>query len=153
MAIQKIREKIGHIDGFITTKAKQLGHRAERYLIGAIFIWFGLLKLFGESSASSIIAKSVYWFEVGTIVPVLGVWETLMGFCLMFRATIRLAILLFFLRLPGTFLALVYHWDECFQGSVFTPTLQGQYLIKELTIVGAALVIASSLPPLKTIKP
>ena len=139
---------LSKIDIGLTRQARKMGHRAERYLIGGLFIWFGLLKLTGQTSATSIIAKSVYWFEPATIIPILGGWEVLMGICLLFRTTIRLAIALFFIRVPGTILALIYHWDECFADSILIPTIQGQYLIKELTLVGAALVIASSLPPL-----
>jgi len=141
-------DQVQKIDSEITKYSARLGHRAERYLIGVLFVWFGALKLLGETSATSIIAKSVYWFEAATVVPLLGGWEILMGGCLLFRFAIRFAIALFFLRLPGTFLALMYHWEECFVESIFVPTIQGQYLLKELTLVGAALVIASTLPPL-----
>ena len=146
--MKTFKKRIENVDRHITHRAKIIGHRSERYLIGIIFLWFGLLKLLGEVSATSIIAKSVYWLDADTIVPILGAWEVMMGVCLLFRSTIRFAIALFFIRLPGTFLALVYHWDECFTDSIFTPTIQGQYLLKELTLVGAALVIASTLPPL-----
>lgn len=142
-----VRKKIEHLDLHLTRRAKALGHRAERFLIGAIFVWFGLLKLFGELSATSIIAKSVYWWEADTVVPLLGAWELIMGLCLFFRSTIRVSIALFFVRLPGTLLALVYHWEECFAESILVPTIQGQYLLKEFTLVGAALVIASTVPP------
>jgi hypothetical protein len=143
-----IKRRIDQVDRHVTHRAKLIGHRAERYLIGTVFVWFGSLKVFGEVSATTIIAKSVYWWDATIVVPVLGVWELMMGLLLLFRSTIRLAIALFFLRLPGTFLALIYHWDQCFEESVLVPSIQGQYLLKELTLVGAALVIASTVPPL-----
>lgn len=132
------------------TKIARLGHSIERYFISILFIWFGSLKIFGELSASSIIAKSVYWWDPKFVVPILGIWELLMGILFINRMTAKFAIFLFFLRLPGTFLALIYHWDKCFSGSVFVPTIQGQYLLKELTIVGAALIIGSTIPTSKT---
>lgn len=132
------------IDKALIPVMKRLGHRTERYLLAIVFIWFGLLKILGETSASSIIAKSIYWFEPEIIIPILGVWEIFMGASLLFNFTLRFAILLLFIRLPGTLLAFHYHFYECFSGSIFLPTIQGQYLIKELTLVGAALVIGSS---------
>ena len=121
-----------------------LGHQLERYLLAIVFIWFGLLKLLGEKSATSIIAKSIYWMEPEFVVPLLGTWEILIGICLVFKSRLRIAVFLLLLRIPGSFLALIYHFDECFSGSYFIPTIQGQYLIKELTLVGAALIIGST---------
>ena len=144
----KFLVRLKSLDDFFILKAKNWGHGIERYVIALLFIWFGALKFFGELSASSIIGKSVYWWEPEFVVPMLGLWEQVMGLCLMFKKTTRIAVGLFFLRLPGTFLALIYHSDKCFDGSIFIPTIQGQYLIKELTIVGAALIIASGITPL-----
>ena len=120
------------------------GHKLERYLLAIVFIWFGTLKIAGETSATSIVAKSIYWLEPSLVVPVLGGWEVLIGLTLLFKNPLRLAILLLFMRLPGSFLALYYHYEECFSGSIFLPTIQGQYLIKELTLIGAALAIGST---------
>jgi uncharacterized membrane protein len=122
-----------------------LGHRLERYLLAIVFIWFGSLKVLGEKSATSIVAKSIYWMEPEFVVPVLGIWEILIGCFLVIKVRLRLAVLLLLIRIPGSFLALFYHFDECFSGSFFVPTIQGQYLIKELTLVGAALIIGSTI--------
>ena len=124
---------------------RRLGHRTERYLLAIVFIWFGTLKIIGETSATSIVAKSIYWFNPELIVPLLGTWELVMGASLIFNFSLRLAILLLFVRVPGTLLAFYYHFAECFSGSILLPTIQGQYLIKELTLVGAALVIGSTI--------
>ncbi len=132
-------------DKKIITFMKRYGETVELMLLGGYFIWFGLLKLLGEKSASSIMAKSVYWFDPSWVVPTLGVWEILIGLSLIIKKWHRLAIFLLFIRVPGSFLAMVYHYSECFDGSIFTPTIQGQYLIKELTLIGAALVIGSSI--------
>lgn len=139
-------------DHRIIAYMKRHGENVELYLLGAYFSWFGLLKIFGGKSASSIIAKSIYWFDPNIMVPFLGVWEALIGICLFIPKVHRLAILLLVLRAPGVFLALVYHYDECFIGSIFQPSIQGQYLIKQLTLVGAALVIGSTIKPEKRIE-
>jgi uncharacterized membrane protein len=133
------------IDKKLISIMNLLGHKIERYLLAIVFIWFGLLKLLGEKSATSIVAKSIYWMEPDFVVPILGVWEILIGVFLILKTPLRLAVLLLLLRLPGSFLALIYHFDECFSGSYFIPTIQGQYLIKELTLVGAALIIGSTI--------
>ena len=132
-------------DNFLIPIMKRLGHRTERYLLSIVFIWFGSLKVFGQLSATSIIAKSVYWVDPAIMVPALGVWEIFIGIFLIFKSTLRFVILLLFIRLPGTILAFFYHYQECFHDVIWLPTIQGQYLIKDLTLFGAALIIGSTI--------
>ena len=83
------------------------------------------------------------WF-----IPVLGWWEVAIGICLidpgrwigMGRWMTRAGILLMFLQMPGTFLALVLLPDVSWQ-SAGVPTLEGQYIIKNLVLIGAALYL------------
>jgi uncharacterized membrane protein YphA (DoxX/SURF4 family) len=124
---------------------RSYGERIERFLLGGYFLWFGLIKVFGGKSASSIIAKSIYWIDPTWGVPALGIWEALIGLCLMISQFQRVAILLLVLRIPGVVLALFFNYHTCFETSILEPSIQGQYLIKQLTLIGAALVIGSSL--------
>lgn len=120
------------------------GHFIERCGLGLLFVWFGMLKITGQQSATSIIAKTIYLGDPVVTVPALGVWEAVIGLCLLFRPLLRLAIALMMIRLPGTLLALALKYDECFAGSIFTPTIQGQYLLKDAALLGAALVLGST---------
>ena len=121
------------------------GHRVERFMLGGLFVWFGLLKLFGQESATSIIAKTVYFGPPEVTVPVLGAWEAVIGVCLWFRVTLREAIGLLFLRLIGTLAAFVMApTDVLFHHVPWAPTIQGQYLVKDVCLVGAALVIGGT---------
>ena len=140
------REKylLDRIDQRITNFMSQAGHICERWIIAVLFIWFGALKLTGNFSASSIIAKSIYLFDPDLVVPLLGLWEVSIGLMLIIRGVQRLAILLLVIRMPGTLLALILKYDLCFDSSIFFPTIQGQYLLKEFTLLGAALVIGST---------
>lgn len=97
----------------------------------------------GQSSATSIVAKTVYWFDPTLVVPILGVWELVIGLGLIVKPMIRWALLLLLIRLPGNLVALIVHFDTCFEGSIWLPSIQGQYLLKEMTLVGAAMVIAA----------
>ena len=138
------RKIINRFDTLVAAFMERWGHRIERLGLSAIFLWFGLLKLLGETSASSIIAKTVYFGDPEITVPALGLWEALIGMCFLVRPLVRVAILLLFLRFPGTLLALLLSHEQCFDGSLLVPTIQGQYLLKELTLIGAALVIGGT---------
>ena len=132
------------VDLRVSSQMGHYGHLLERWLLGLLFCWFGTLKLMGQFSASSIIAKSIYLFDPGTMVPILGLWEVLIGFFLLVPGGHRVAILLMVLRLLGTGAALILKFDVCFENTILIPTIQGQYLLKEITLLGAALVIGGS---------
>lgn len=137
-------QRLDRFDARVTRWMARTGHPVEQWLLGLLFIWFGGLKIAGQTSATSIVAKTVYLGDPAVTVPILGFWEVGIGICLLFHPLLRLAIALMLIRLPGTLLALVIKFDECFDGSVLTPTIQGQYLLKDAALLGAALVLGST---------
>ncbi len=129
------------IAGFMT----RYGVVALRWAVGMVFIWFGALKLFpGMSPAEELVKNTVYFFDPSWFFPLLGVWEILIGLFLLIRPLIRAAIFLLFLQMPGTFLPLVLLPGVCFTDFPFGLTLEGQYIIKNLVIISAALVVGGT---------
>ncbi len=120
------------------------GHRLLRYSLAIIFIWFGLLKPLGMSPAADLVANTVYWFPPGVLVPILGWWEVAIGVGLLFRPLVRMALFLLFLQMPGTALPLLLLPDVCFSKFPIGLTLEGQYIIKNLTIISAAILIGGT---------
>ena len=115
-----------------------------RISLALVFIWFGALKPFRISPADDLIQRTVYWFDPDVFIPILGAWEVLIGACLLMRPLIRVAILLLFLQMPGTFLPLVLLPDVCFTHVPWAPTLEGQYIIKNLVLISAAIVVGGT---------
>ncbi len=134
-------EKLSKIDELIVKRMSKWGPTVECMALAIVFAWFGTLKLFGFPSASSIVAKTVYFFEPEITVPFLGAWEVAIGVSLVIPSLHRVAVFLLLTRLPGTLFALFFKMEVCFDLQTMVPTTQGQYLLKELTLVGAALVI------------
>jgi len=120
------------------------GHRLLRYSLAIIFIWFGLLKPLGMSPAADLVANTVYWLSPDVFLPILGWWEVAIGVGLLFRPLVRMALFLLFLQLPGTALPLLLLPDVCFSKFPIGLTLKGQYIIKNLTIISAAIVIGGT---------
>ncbi len=120
------------------------GHRLLRYSLAIIFIWFGLLKPLGMSPAADLVANTVYWLPPDVFVPILGWWEVAIGVGLLFRPLVRMALFLLFLQLPGTALPLLLLPDVCFSKFPIGLTLEGQYIIKNLTIISAAILIGGT---------
>lgn len=118
---------------------------AIRISFGIIFIWFGILKLFDVSSAESLLKATVVWLPFGTPefwLIIIGWWEIVIGVTFLFPRTTKIAIALLFLQMFGTFMPLVLLPEVTFQnGNIFTPSLEGQYIIKNVMIISAALVL------------
>jgi len=115
-----------------------------RLSLAFIFIWFGLLKPLGLSPAAELIAKTVYWVPPEIFIPVLGWWEVVIGIGLLVRPLIRLSILLLAFQMVGTFMPLVILPEVCFTRFPFGLTLEGQYIIKNLILISAAIVIGGT---------
>lgn len=74
-------------------------------------------------------------------VSLLGWWEVTIRVGLLFRPLHRTAILLLLLQMPGTHLPLVLLPEVCFTEVPRGLTLEGQYIIKNAVLIGAALVV------------
>ncbi|RLM62990.1 hypothetical protein [Halorubrum sp. Atlit-26R] len=139
------RDTFERVDTRISAWMRRWSVPIVRTAIGVVFIWFGALKVIGISPAGELVARTVYFFPPEVFVPVLGVWEVLIGLFFLSRPLIRLAILLLFIQLPGTFLPIVLLPDVVFTTFPYGLTVEGQYIVKNLVIIGAALVIGGSL--------
>ena len=138
-------EVVDRIDRRIARWMERYGLRLLRLSLGVVFIWFGGLKLFpGMSPAEELVKATVYFFPPDVFFPILGVWEVLIGVGLLFRPLIRFALLLLFLQMPGTMLPLVILPEACFTSFPFGLTLEGQYIIKNLVLISAALVVGGT---------
>ena len=133
------------LDIFITKFMSKWGITFLRYSLGLIYIWFGILKPFGLSPAQELVENTVYWFDnPKTFVPILGWWEVVIGLTMCIKPLIRVSIFLLFIQMPGTFLPLVLLPEVCFSNFPFGLTLEGQYIVKNLIIISAALVVGST---------
>ena len=138
-------KSINYIDIFITSFMQKWGVTLLRYSLGIIYIWFGILKPLGLSPAQELVENTVYWFEnPKTFVPILGWWEVIIGITMCIKPLIRISLILLFIQMPGTFLPLVLFPEICFTNFPFGLTLEGQYIIKNLIIISAALVVGST---------
>lgn len=115
-----------------------------RISLAVIFIWFGSLKVAGISPANELVTRTVYWFPPEIFIPILGIWEMLIGVCLLYRPLIRASLFLLFLQMPGTMLPLFLLPDICFTSIPFGLTIEGQYIVKNLVLIGAAIVIGGT---------
>lgn len=126
------------------------GIKILRIALGIIFFWFGVLKFFhGLSPAEELASRTIYKLSFGLIpaqvsVYILATWETLIGIGLLTGLLLDTTLLLLYFQMAGTFLPMVFFPHEIFAHSIFIPTMEGQYIIKNLVLISAGIVIGST---------
>nr|WP_299387519.1 hypothetical protein [Allomuricauda sp.] len=137
------------IDQAVSGRMRKWGVPAIRISFAIIFFWFGILKPFGLSAATDLLKATVAWLPFGSPevwLVVIGWWEVAIGITFLFRRTTKIAIALLFLQMVGTFMPLVFLPGITFQeGNYLLPTLEGQYIIKNVMIISAALIVGGTL--------
>lgn len=122
-----------------------------RISVGAVFLGFGILKFFpGVSPAQDLVEATTHILTFGLVpgaVALVGVaiLETVIGLCLLVGRGMRLAVYLLVVQLGGILSPIVLMPGRLFSGSGIAPTLEGQYVLKDIIIVGAALVLAAAI--------
>lgn len=143
--ISMLEENFHKVDRAITTWMARYGLLVMRLGLGIVFFWFGALKLVpGLSPAEELVRNTVYFFNPDLFLPVLAIWEILIGLGLIFGKYMRLTLLLLFLQMPGTALPLLLLPEVTWTVFPFGLTLEGQYIIKNLALIGAALVLGGT---------
>jgi len=137
------------LDNAIAGFMRRYGHTALRYSLAVVFIWFGALKPAGLSPAEPLLLMTVDWMPLlpaESWLVVIGWWEIAIGVLFLSRKTLRFAIALLAMQMVGTFMPLVILPDATFQpGRIpYGLTLEGQYIVKNLLIISAAMVIGGT---------
>ncbi len=117
-----------------------------------VFFWFGLLKVIGLSPASGLVQQlfenTVPWMQFSTFIILFGLFEMLIGLLFLIRGLERIVIPLLFIHMVTTFIPLFILPQVTWAGFL-TPTLEGQYIIKNLALIATAVGIAAHLHPLQ----
>ncbi len=133
------------VDRAITHWMARYGLLVMRVGLGVVFFWFGALKLVpGLSPAEELVRNTVYFVDPDLFLPVLAIWEMLIGLGLISGKLMRLTLLLLFLQMPGTALPLLILPEVCWTAFPIGLTLEGQYIIKNLVLIGAGLVLGGT---------
>jgi len=133
------------IDRFITGWMAQYGLLVLRLGLGVVFFWFGALKLVPDlSPAEQLVRNTIYFVDPDWFIYVLAVWEMAIGVGLIFGKFMRLTLLLLFLQMPGTALPLLILPDTVWTVFPYGLTLEGQYIIKNMVLIGGGLVLGAT---------
>ena len=121
-----------------------------RFGMGIVFLWFGALKFFPNlSPATELAVRTIDVLAFGLIpgsisVIFLATLESAIGLGFLTGRYMRLTLALLLLQMAGTLTPLALFPGEAFIHFPYAPTLEGQYIIKNLVLIGAGLVIGST---------
>jgi uncharacterized membrane protein YkgB len=149
-AMNTARAAFDRVDAWITSAMARYGLSMLRLSVGVVFVWFGVLKFFpGLSPAEGLAARTIGVLTGGRLTPetslvILAVWETLIGLGLIFRVALRWTLLLLWLQMLGTITPLFLFPGEAFLRIPYAPSLEGQYIIKNIVLVSAGIVLGGT---------
>lgn len=121
-----------------------------RISVGIVFLWFGVLKFFpGLSPAQELAIETIDVLTFGLleqnfIIYTLAIWETLIGIGLIFNIYLRETLALLFLQMVGTITPIFIFPGEVFTQVPYGLTLEGQYIIKNIVVISAAISIGAT---------
>ena len=150
MSGTRLPEPIDRLDVRITGTLARIGVPVLRVALGVVFLWFGVLKFFpGVSPAETLAARTIEQLTFGAIrpnvsLPVLAAWESIIGIGLILNRWMRGVLFLLAVQMAGTFTPLILFPSETFTVWPIVPTLEGQYIIKNIVLIGAAMVVGAT---------
>lgn len=122
-----------------------------RFGLFVIFFWFGLLKVIGLSPASGLVQalfeNTISFISFPTFLIIFGLFEMVIGLLFLIRGVERIVIPLLFIHMITTVMPLFLLPTVSWSGFM-VPTLEGQYIIKNIALIAAAFGIAAHLHPL-----
>jgi uncharacterized membrane protein YphA (DoxX/SURF4 family) len=145
-----LRSSFDRVDIALTEWMARNGIGLLRFSLGVVFLWFGTLKFFpGLSPAQTLAGTTMSALSFGVLAPetavvILAVWECVIGIGLLTGYFLRATLLLLWLQMLGTITPLFLFPELCFTVVPIAPTLEGQYIIKNLVLVTAAIVIGAT---------
>ena len=138
------------VDARLTQWMARYGVVTLRVTLGIVFFWFGVLKFFpGLSPAQTLAVKTIDALMVGLLpagvsLALLATLECAIGLGLISGKFMRLTLLLLAFQMVGAASPLVLFPGEVFTQFPYAPTLEGQYIIKNLVLVSAGIVIGAT---------
>ncbi len=140
-----VREHLDAVDQQVTGWMAANGIRLLECALGIIFLWFGFLKFFPSlSPEETLIQQTLPFIDARLVMPALAVTESCIGLGLIFNRFKRLTLLLLFAQMGGTVLPLIMLPELVWHRFPYAPTLEGQYIVKNLVLIGSGLVIGAT---------
>lgn len=142
---------ISEIDVKLINFFHRISIPVARFGLFVVFFYFGALKVIGQSPASGLVEQlfeqTINFISFGNFIILFGLFECLIGVLFIIPKAERVVMPLLFFHMITTFMPLFILPEVTWSGFL-VPTLEGQYIIKNLVIIAAAIGIAAQLRPI-----
>lgn len=114
-----------------------------RFALGIVYLHFGILKFFPDLSPAEMLATQTVmrlswsWLDANTARQLLAIYECGIGIGFLFGLAPRLMPFAFFAHMAATMVPLFVLPELVFKFAPFAPTLEGQYIFKNLVFMAA----------------
>ncbi|MFO7320300.1 MAG: DoxX family protein [Chloroflexota bacterium] len=145
MSTESLARQFNDVDRRVTRLLARHSLVLLRISIGIVFLWFGALKLVpGMSPAEPLIRATITFLPMNLFLPFLAVLEMTIGLGFITGKFKRLTVLLLLGQMAGAMSPIVLAPDRIWADFPFVFTLEGQYVVKDIILVSAGLVIGAT---------
>ncbi|MBI5126552.1 MAG: hypothetical protein HZA80_02215 [Candidatus Taylorbacteria bacterium] len=146
-----MERKLENFDIWFVHFVRRISIPLARVALFIVFFWFGILKIIGTSPANPLVKDlmetTLPFMTFEQFIIGFAIYEMIIGIAFVLPRCERLAIALLLPHMMMTFLPLIFLAPVTWQGFM-TPTMEGQYIIKNLVIIALAFGIAAHLSPI-----
>lgn len=129
---------------------KKIQIPAIRISMFIVFFWFGFLKVLGLSPASGLVERlfneTVPFMSFATFLICFGIFECVIGILFLIKGAEKIALWFLAVHMFTTFGPLVFLTSETWSGFMI-PTLEGQYILKNVVLIAAGITLGAQLTP------
>lgn len=145
-------KSIASIDKTIISTCQNHQYWFARVAVFILYFWFGILKVLGLSPANPLVQnlmeKTLPFMTFSTFIILFGLFEMLIGILFLIPRLERVVIPLLAFHMATTVMPLVLLPTVAWSGFM-VPTMEGQYIIKNILIIAVAIGIAARITPMK----
>ncbi|HEY6907867.1 MAG TPA: hypothetical protein VI356_00740 [Myxococcales bacterium] len=145
-AVRQFLTDAAELDELIADSCRKLRDPLARTAIVVVYVWFGALKFFDASPANplvrSLLNRTLPFVGFEQFIVFLAIYEIAIGVLFAIPHFERYALLLIIPHLAMT-TGPLFFLPEIAWRSFLVPTLEGQYIIKNVLIVAAAAGVAA----------
>ena len=114
-----------------------------RLSAGFVYFYFGFLKFFPDLSPGELLAGqtlmriSQHYLDASSVLWLLAIMECTIGLSFLFNAGLQYVFFVFLFHQLSTFIPLFLFPELTFKVAPFAPTIEGQYILKNLVSLAA----------------
>lgn len=152
---EPIGQRLQRLEATVHHWCVEHGINTLRITHGAVFLAFGFLKFFPDDGPAQQLAQrttdviTLGLLPGGAAIAFVAALECAIGLCLLTGRAVRTALYLLTIELVGILSPIVLLPSLMFGGPDHAPTIAGQYVLKDIIMVGAAIVLAASSQPVR----